>query len=57
MLDEIVFGFITVNALVYIDIDQGIYYYKSKVARNKIKTKKIFGFSYSKNIANFDPFH
>ena len=37
------------NALLYVDIDQG------KVARNE-KRKKLHGFSYTQNIANFEAF-
>ena len=44
------------NALVYVDIDQGIHWGKNKVARNE-KRKKLRGFSYSKNMANFEAFH
>ena len=48
--------------VVYVDIDQGICGYKSKVAQNwlKMKYKKNYlGFlnSYSKNMANFEAFH
>ena len=43
------------NALVYVDIDQGINKEKSKVARNE-KRKKLYGFSYTYNIANFEAF-
>ena len=43
------------NALVYVDIDQGIQKVKLKVARNE-KQKKLHGFSYFKNIANFEAF-
>ena len=43
------------NALVYVDIDQGIHEGKSKVARNE-KRKKLRWFSYSKNMANFEVF-
>ena len=43
------------NTLVYVDIDQGIYCNKSKVARNE-QRKKLFGFSYFKIIANFEVF-
>ena len=38
------------NALVYVDIDQGIYKGKIKVALNE-KQKKLPGFSFSINIA------
>ena len=40
------------NALVYVDIDQGIYKVKLKVALNE-KQKKLRGFSFSINMANF----
>ena len=43
------------NALVYVDIDQGIYKGKMKVALNE-KRKKLHGFSFSINIANFEAF-
>ena len=43
------------NALVYVDIDQGIYKGKLKNALNE-KRKKLFGFSFSINIANFEAF-
>ena len=43
------------NAPVYVDIDQGIHKGKIKVARNE-KRKKLFGFSFSINIANFEAF-
>ena len=43
------------NALVYVNIDQGIHKRKSKVARNE-KRKKLCGFSYTLNIANFEVF-
>ena len=38
--------FYLMNALVYVDIDQGIHKGKSKVARNE-KRKKLHGFSYT----------
>ena len=38
--------FYLMNALVYVDIDQGIHMGKSKVARNE-KRKKLHGFSYT----------
>ena len=44
------------NALVYVDIDQGIYKVKLKVALNE-KRKKLRGFSFCINIANFKAFH
>ena len=43
------------NALVYVDIDQGIHKGKMKVALNE-KRKKLRGFSFSINIANFEAF-
>ena len=43
------------NALVYVDIDQGIHKGKMKVALNE-KRKKLRGFSFSINIANFKAF-
>ena len=43
------------NVLVYLNIDQGIHYGKNKVARNE-KPKKLRGFSYDKNMANFEAF-
>ena len=43
------------NALVYVDIDQGIHKGKLKVALNE-KRKKLRGFSFSINIANFEAF-
>ena len=45
------------NALVYVNIDQGRVFIseKDKVARND-KQKKLHGFSYYKNIANFEEF-
>ena len=43
------------NALVYVDIDQGIHKGKMKVALNE-KRKKLHGFSFSINIANFEAF-
>ena len=43
------------NALVYVDIDQGIYKVKLKVALNE-KRKKLRGFSFSINMANFEAF-
>ena len=44
------------NALVYVDIDQGIHKVKLKVARNE-KRKKLHGFSYDNNMANFEGVH
>ena len=43
------------NAPVYVDIDQGIHKGKLKVALNE-KRKKLHGFSFSINIANFEAF-
>ena len=43
------------NALVYVDIDQGIHKEKLKNAR-KEKRKKLHGFSYTKNMADFEAF-
>ena len=43
------------NAPVYVDIDQGIYKVKLKVALNE-KRKKLRGFSFSINMANFEAF-
>ena len=43
------------NALVYFNIDQGIFKGEMKVARNE-KQKKLHGFSFSINIANFEAF-
>ena len=43
------------NALVYVNIDQGIHKGKSKVARNE-KHKKLHGFSYAQNIVNFEAY-
>ena len=43
------------NALVYVNIDQGIHKGKMKVALNE-KRKKLCGFSFSINIANFEAF-
>ena len=42
-------------ALVYVNIDQGIHKGKMKVALNE-KRKKLRGFSFSINIANFEAF-
>ena len=49
------FGFLTVDALVYFDIDHGIHLVKIKVTRN-VKCKKLCGFLYSKNMANSEAF-
>ena len=43
------------NALVYVNIDQGIYKGKMKVALNE-KRKKLRGFSFPINIAKFEAF-
>ena len=43
------------NDLVYVDIDQGIHKGKMKVALSE-KRKKLRGFSFSINIANFEAF-
>ena len=43
------------NALVYVDIDQGIYKGKMKVALNE-KQKKLHGFSFSINTEFFEAF-
>ena len=43
------------NALVYVDIDRGIHKGKLKNALNE-KRKKLRGFSFSINIANFEAF-
>ena len=43
------------NALVHVDIDQGIHKGKMKVALNE-KQKKVRGFSFSINMANFEAF-
>ena len=43
------------NALVYVDIDQGIRKVKLKNALNE-KRKKLHGFSLSINMANFEAF-
>ena len=43
------------NTLVYVDIDQSIHKGKMKVALNE-KQKKLRGFSFSINIANFEAF-
>ena len=43
------------NVSVYVDIDQGVDMEKMKVARNE-KRKKLHGFSYCENVANFEAF-
>ena len=43
------------NALFYVNIDQGIHKVKLKVAQNE-KQKKLRGFSFSINMANFEAF-
>ena len=40
--------FLLMNALVYIDIDQGIHYGKNKVARNEKRKKQLWVFKYIK---------
>ena len=50
------FEFYLINALVYVDIDQGIHKVKLKVALNG-KQKKLHGFSFSINMANFEGFY
>ena len=49
------FIFPFMNALGYVDIDQGIHKVKVKVAQNE-KWKKLLGFSFSINIANLEAF-
>ena len=44
------------NAPVYVDIDRGIHKVKLKNALNE-KRKKLCGFSFSMNMANFEAFH
>ena len=44
------------NAMVYGDIDRGIHKVKLKNSLNE-KRKKLRGFSFSVNIANFEAFH
>ena len=43
------------NAPVYVNIDQGIHKVKLKVARNE-KRKKLHGFPFTMNMANFEAF-
>ena len=43
------------NALVYVDIDQGIHKVKMKVAPNE-KRQKLLGFSFYINIGDFEAF-
>ena len=43
------------NALVYVNIDRGIHKVKLKNALNE-KRKKLHGFSFSINMANFEAF-
>ena len=43
------------DAPVYVDIDQGIYKVKLKVALNE-KRKKLHGFPFTMNMANFEAF-
>ena len=49
------FEFSLMNALVYVDIDRGIHKGKLKNALNE-KRKKLRGFSFSINMANFEAF-
>ena len=49
------FIFPIMNALVYVDIDQGIFKVKMKVAQN-VKVKKLLGFSFYINIGNSEAF-
>ena len=49
------FLFYLINALFYVDKDQGIHNVKLKVAQNE-KRKKLSVFSLSINIANFEAF-
>ena len=49
------FEFSLMNTLVYVDIDQGIHEVKLKNALNE-KPKKLHGFSFSINMANFEAF-
>ena len=44
------------NALVYVNIDQGIHKEKNKVVARNEERKKLHGFSYSKNMVNFETF-
>ena len=44
------------NALVYVDRDQGIHKGKMKVALNE-KQKKLHGFSFPTNMAKFELLH
>ena len=48
-------GFLFMGTTKYIDIDQGIYKVKLKVALNE-KQKKLHGFSFSISMANFEAF-
>ena len=43
------------NALVHVDIDQGIHWGKNKVTQNE-KRKKLHGFLFSINMTNFEVF-
>ena len=43
---ESYFGFVIVDALLYVDINLGIHYIKSNVAQNEKGEKSIFGVSY-----------
>ena len=47
------FTFPLMNALIYVNIDQGIHEGKSKVAQNE-KRKKLHEVSFFINIANFE---
>ena len=49
------FSFRTTLNFPYVNIDQGIHKGKMKVALNE-KRKKLHGFSFSINIANFEAF-
>ena len=43
------------NALVYVDIDHGTHYIGKNIKLHEMKKEKTnFGFSYSKNMANFE---
>ena len=48
------FGFVTVDALVYLNF-RAVTVINPKLL--KMKKKKIFVFSYSKNMTNFEAFH
>ena len=52
---SIIFLFYLMNVLIYVDIDQDIH--KVKIQKClEMKNKKLCGFSYSMNMANFEPF-